>query len=63
MSSDGIAKEMGCTPGENRAPKSTEAKIRIGISHINPPIKKPNKVGISHINPLIKKPNKVGIFP
>ena len=27
--------------------KSTSAKIRIGISHINPLIIKPNKVGIS----------------
>ena len=27
--------------------KSTQAKIRIGISHINPLIMKPNKVGIS----------------
>ena len=27
--------------------KGTEAKIRIGISHINPLIMKPNKVGIS----------------
>ena len=27
--------------------KSTQAKIRIGISHINPLIKKPNKAGIS----------------
>ena len=27
--------------------KSTQAKIRIGISHISPLIMKPNRVGIS----------------
>ena len=30
-----------------RAPKKHISKIRIGISHINPLIMKPNKVGIS----------------
>ena len=37
-----------CVAGAlTRAQKSTQAKIRIGISHINPLIMKPNKVGIS----------------
>ena len=36
-----------CKVGVYRAPKKHISKIRIGISHINPLIKKPNKAGIS----------------
>ena len=36
----------------DRAPKKHISKIRIGISHINPLLRKPNKVGISPVKCL-----------